>query len=172
MKYIKYYNDLMENDRYADILSENNNPLIAGFLYSKLSFIENNCIEVEYSIEADKISDNVMISDVIKILGILIDNAIEEIKQSHYTHKCMEIKVQGDGKLKLEVGNVCKYIENEEVINFFCKESPNKEDKELALYCVKEIVKKWEGKIHIENRNKMGENWFYIIIELCANKRL
>lgn len=173
MEYMKYYDGLVENDRYADILSENNNPLIAGFLYSKLSFIENQPIEVEYSIEADKIDDSVMISDVIKILGILIDNAVEEIEQSYYTHKCMEIKVQGNGKLKLEVGNICRYIKNEEVINFFRKGSSSKgKDRGLGLYCVKEIVKKRKGEIRIENRNKKGENWFYIIIELCVNKRL
>lgn len=169
----EYYNNLLKDDKYTGLLSGNNNPLIAGFLYSKFSYIESSQIELDYSIEINKIDDSLMVFDVVKILGVLIDNAVEEVEKEFYHHKCMEIKVWGESKLELEVGNICRYIKKEEVVNFFQKGNSNKGlDRGLGLYNVQEIVKKWKGEISTENRDVRGENWFYIIIELCINKRL
>lgn len=169
----EFYHNLIANDKYSDMLSGNNDPLIAGFLYSKFSDIDCGHIKVDYSLEIDKIDDSFMASDVIKILGVLIDNALEEIEKDSYQHKYMEINVKKKDKLRMEVGNVCRYISNEEVITFFQKGSSSKgNDRGLGLFSVKEMVKKWNGEISTENRNQKGQNRFYIIVELDVDKRL
>lgn len=169
----EYYNRILHENRCVNILSGNNDPLIAGFLYSKFINIDSNHIEVEHSLKIDRIKDSFITSDVIKILGVLIDNAVEEVEKECYQHKGIEIKVYENKKIILEVGNVCNYVKSESVVEFFQKGSSSKgEDRGLGLYSVTEITNKWHGEIITENREKNGENWFYVIVELSTNKRL
>lgn len=161
----KYYNAVIQEDGYAKILSGNNDQVIAGLLYSKLCNVDMEKIRITYHIRLNKITNSFLATDVVKILGVLIDNALDEAVK--YAHPQLEIKVYEEKGLKIEVGNICKRINNAEITSFFKKGSSTKgEGRGLGLFEVKNTVNKRKGMIVPENIEKDGENWFYIRVYL------
>lgn len=157
----KYYHAMAQEDGYAKILSGNNDPVIAGLLYSKLCSVDMEKIRITYRIRLNKITDSFLATDVVRILGVLIDNALEEAAK--YTHPQLEIKVYEENGLRIEVGNICKRLSNAEITSFFKKGNSTKgEGRGLGLFEVKNTVNKRRGTIIPENVEKDGENWFYI----------
>lgn len=164
-----YYNRTLQEDEYAQIISGNNDPVIAGFLYSKLCSFDLNNICITSFLHISKINDSLFTADIIKIFGVLIDNAIEEISKDEYEKKNIEIKAYQDEEnfLYLEVGNICRYIKRSEIVEFFKKGTSSKgKDRGLGLYSVKTLVKKWKGEIIADNIEKENENWLYIIVKI------
>lgn len=165
-----YYNRILQEDKYAQIISGNNDPVIAGFLYSKLCSCDIDNICITCSLHIDKIEDSLFAADTIKIMGVLIDNAIEEIGKDSYENKSMEISIYKDEEnfLHIEVGNICRYIKRSEIVDFFKKGISSKgKDRGLGLYSIKDLVKKWKGEIIADNIEKENENWLYIIVKIC-----
>lgn len=164
-----YYNRTLQEDKYAQIISGNNDPVIAGFLYSKLCSFDLKNICITSSLHISKINDSLFTADIIKIFGVLIDNAIEEISKDEYEKKMIEIKAYEEEKfLYIEVGNICRYVKRNEIVEFFRKGTSSKgKDRGLGLYSVKTLVKKWEGEIIADNIEKENENWLYIIVKIC-----
>lgn len=162
-----YCNDMIQDDKYAQIISGNNDPVIAGFLYSKLCHKNMEGIEAACSLHIDKLNNSLFEADMIKIMGILIDNAVEEVKQDKYIDKKIEIEIAEDNDLRITVGNVCRFIRMEEAVSFFKKGISSKgNNRGLGLYSVKNLVKKWEGEVYTDNEEKSGQNWFYITIKV------
>ncbi|MBO5057769.1 MAG: GHKL domain-containing protein [Lachnospiraceae bacterium] len=163
----KYCNDMMQDDIYAQIISGNGDPVIAGFLYLKLCSKEVKGVEKSCVLHIGKLKDSLFEADVVKILGVLIDNAIEEVKQDRYIDKKIEIEIAEENELIINVGNVCRFIKSEEVVRFFEKGTSGKGDERgLGLYSVKNIVRKRHGQIYTDNRERNGQNWFYITVRL------
>jgi len=161
----KYCSASAHEDGYAKILSGNNDPVIAGFLYSKLCKVDVQQIMIEYYIRLNKIGDSFLETDVVKILGVLIDNALEEAV--NYANPQIEIKVYEEKELKIEVGNICRVISNSEITYFFKNGSSTKgEGRGLGLFEVKSIVNKWKGTVMPQNTEKNGDNWFFILISI------
>lgn len=163
-----YYNNIMREDKYSNIISGNNDPVIAGFLYSKLCSDNLNYINVECLLHLNKIENSLFMLDVIKIIGVLIDNAIEEIQKDKYQYKGMEIKIWESNELSITVGNVCDYINRTQIAELFKKGTSSKgNDRGLGLYNVKNIVKNWNGQISVDNSVRKNEiSWFYITIQI------
>lgn len=162
----RYFNHLLREDKYSIIISGNNDPVIAGFLYSKLCNNNFKDIVINCHIRINKITDSLFVSDIIKILGVLIDNAIEEIEKEKYEDKCIDVKIFKDAGFNIEVGNICDYISIERINEFFKKGYSSKgKNRGLGLYSVKNIVKKWSGEISVDNSTTKNEkNWFYVKI--------
>ena len=161
----KYYKGLQQEERYYKIISGNNDPIIAGFLYAKLSDLDREDIAVEYALHIDRIENSLFVADLIKILGVLIDNAFEEIIKDEYTKKCIYISVSQKENLQVEVRNICKVISTSAMADFFKKGHSTKgEDRGLGLFSVKEMSAKWHGEITPQNIVIEDENWFSISI--------
>ncbi len=169
----KYCDNLISSDKYINFLDKKGNDFITGFLVYKISEIEKRGITAECSLEIGDMGESLLQYDAAEILGSLIDNAAEEVERGRYPRKAIEVRVCREKKLSLEVGNICRYIHNEEAAGFFQKGFSSKgKDRGIGLYHVEEMVKEWRGKIRVENREKEGENWFYITIEMGLRKRL
>lgn len=168
----KFNENNKQEDRYYKILAGSNNPLLAGFLYAKLSNINQENIIVNYEIHITNIHNNLIIKDLIEIAGVLIDNAIEEVEKDWYNYKCIEIKIEhSNGYINIEVGNICRFIKYDEMCKFFKKGNSSKgENRGIGLYRVKKIVEELNGEIIPVNRSKNEENWFYISIKIPNKK--
>lgn len=118
-------------------------------------------------LQKERVLNNQLEADMIKIMGILIDNAVEEVKQDKYIDKKIEIEIAEDNDLRITVGNVCRFIRMEEAVSFFKKGISSKgNNRGLGLYSVKNLVKKWEGEVYTDNEEKSGQNWFYITVKV------
>lgn len=169
-----YFEKNMQEDKFYSILKDSNDSVLAGFLYSKLSNIDQNDIKINFDIHVNKINNKCITSDLIEILGALLDNAIEEVSKAEYIEKSIEIKIiHINENIDIGIGNVCRYIKNEEILEFFKKGISTKgKNRGLGLYRIKEIVKSLNGRISAYNIDKDDENWFYIKVEIPDDKRL
>lgn len=169
----KYYASIRHEEQYSNLLSEYNDRIVAGFLYSKLCNVDANHININCSLHMQKEENSLFLSDMIQILGVLIDNAIEEVVKEQYHKKSICIEILEDEKICLEVRNICRKISINEISEFFKKGNSTKgQERGLGLYSVKEMVKKWNGDILSQNKEIEGENWFSISIFFPKNKRL
>ena len=120
-KEIPSYIDSMIEERYEDdekLLFEVNRIPIGGLkatIYTEILKIQRN--KINYIINVDrKIStidfielDNKEIISLCKIIGVLIDNAIEEVKDYKGKNKCITILIYGENnKIFIKVSNICK----------------------------------------------------------------
>lgn len=161
----QYYNGMKREGVYTQILSGSDDHVIAGFLYSKICNIDLDKIQVKYFLQISKIKNSFLAVDLIKILGVLIDNALEEVIK--YDNKIIDIKIYNDEGINIEVGNICRYLSKTEINNFFKKGNSSKgKDRGYGLYTVKCNVRKWNGDIIPDNINIKENNWFYIKIHI------
>lgn len=162
----KYFNAIAGKDKYYQILSGNNDPVIAGFLYSKLCSSEAEQVQFDIDVHIGRIDNSLLVADIVKILGVLIDNALEETAK--YANRKVEIKICENEGIHIEVSNVCRVVSGTEMVEFFKKGNSSKgENRGLGLYSIKEIVKKWNGEISPGNRKDNEVNWFYIFVHIA-----
>lgn len=164
-----YFNFLEDEEKYVQLLSRNDEPLISGLLYVKLSETERVGIDTQCELMINKIGNIDLVGDIIKILGILIDNAMEALKDRDITERKMEIKVEYTKKAMIRVGNMSRYIPRSDSVRFFNKGYSTKgEERGLGLANVMEIVGKHKGNVSPINEEREDGNWF--VIEVVLNK--
>ena len=73
----EYCDYLINESRYDSIITKCNDKILAGFLYTKLCEAEKVGIEIEFNILVEHLHYKIEIYEIIEVIGILIDNAIE-----------------------------------------------------------------------------------------------
>ena len=101
---------------------------------------------------------------IIEILGILINNAIEYLKDSNIYNKEINVQVFGESsQLRIVVSNVAEYITYNELEKMFQMGYSTKgDDRGIGLYSLKHIVQKNKGKLIVDNISKSNKNWLEI----------
>ena len=84
-------------------------PVLKGLLYSKLSSAQNKGIDVVLDIP--KPVDNIPLDIILlcRIVGNIVDNAIEELLSEDYTHKHLNfgILIEDNNNILIICGNTC-----------------------------------------------------------------
>ena len=75
----KYAKDVISNNRFHKLLVSGN-PVIAGFLYGKLSSIQEQGIEVTYTFHISEFTSKIPVYLVVELVGNLLKNAVEAVK--------------------------------------------------------------------------------------------
>lgn len=75
----KYAKDVISNNRFHRLLVSGN-PVIAGFLYGKLSSIQEQGIEVTYTFHISEFTSKIPVYLVVELIGNLLKNAVEAVK--------------------------------------------------------------------------------------------
>jgi len=76
-----YCKNIIEDNRFNKILGKGNKTVLA-FLYGKLSEAEKSGVKVDYSVNIEDLESKLPIHKVIELLGSLLDNAIEALKEA------------------------------------------------------------------------------------------
>ena len=74
----KYAKDVISNNRFHRLLVSGN-PVIAGFLYGKLSSIQEQGIEVTYTFHISEFTSKIPVYLVVELIGNLLKNAVEAV---------------------------------------------------------------------------------------------
>lgn len=86
-----YYDKILVDEDYISELSKINLPLLRGLIYEKISLAKSLNLDIflriPVRIEEVKIDE----LDLVKLLGILLDNAIEEVKTNSNSHIIIDI---------------------------------------------------------------------------------
>lgn len=145
-----YSTELSESIKNKELLFLDN-KILAGFLFSKTHDANVENIEIKYKLS--NISFRLMNYELIEVISILLDNAIEACKPGEK----IELSLYCDmGLSTIKVTNPAEPVSKEALDSFFEKgystKSPGKRG--YGLSRLSDIVKKYDGKIKIYNENK------------------
>lgn len=167
----EYCNKIMVDNSFNHLVYNCKSPVLDGFLYTKLtSALENgikvNCKAVLQNIEESDYD----IFDLIEVMGILIDNAVEAVMQNNNAdEKRIDISIfqNEEEKIIIKVYNTSPFVPYEKFQIFFSEGYSSKgEGRGSGLAKVKKISEKYNGRILVENIKRDNKNWVKIGIQI------
>ena len=157
-----YSKDVLMDDSIKELFICDN-KVISGFIYSKIKLANLKNINIELNICASLKKIYTEEYEIVEILGILIDNAIEASKSGDTIFIKMN-KI--DDKLEVTVCNPHPQLSNTEFMELFEKGYSTKDNgskhRGYGLYNVKLITEKCRGKIIFKNTNIENINYLNI----------
>lgn len=157
----KYLDGLKEKFKYDSILTGCNNSTIAGYLYSKALEFDKCGINFKIKISVDQGRCKAKIYELLEILGVLLNNAYECVKEYNQKNPTIDLRLQENGEgIYIEVKNVSERKSYSEIEQMF-KEGFSTKGKArgIGLYSVKLILKKYNVDMLVENTIENKINW-------------
>lgn len=143
-------------------------PAVVALIYEKINEAIEAGITVETSFTCSMVGGSVPDVIWVEVLGTLLDNAIEALKQYGGTKKLwITIKRNNEeqDRVEIEIVNTFRHLKQMELEQFFEPGYSTKgEDRGIGLYDVKELVYKNEGELRVESGEKEGDACFLIWI--------
>lgn len=145
-----YFKKLENDNKTYHLLKENVSSILVAFLYIKFKEVQNQGIQVDYTISVNQLENVIPFSDFVELVGNLLDNAVEAtVKNSVKAVKFL--LEESSTAIHLEISNSYEWTENER-LNFAIKDG--KSDKGsghgYGLTNVKKIVDKYKGLLQIK----------------------
>ncbi len=157
----KYCDDVIGKNKETKLLLSIGNPLVAGFLYRKYQEAQKLEIEIECKVASKENNFFVPEYEIIEMLGILIDNAMEalSIRTVHGKKIYVEIKDTNED-LQIFVANISQYYGPDEISKFFQKDYSSKgKGRGIGLHKLKKVVQEKDGDIMVTNEKKDGNDY-------------
>lgn len=164
----KYSRYVLEKNEMTNLLKINN-KVLAGFIYSKKKFFQENNISISIIINNYSIDTRAEDYELIEIMGTLLDNAYEACIENSQNKISLTIDSNED-KLLIIVQNQNPYLELKIIKKIFNKGFSTKKSgskkRGYGLYNMKNIVDRYNGDISVSNEDINGDNWvvFYVSI--------
>lgn len=164
----KYEHTIQTDGRYDSVLTCCTNPILAGYIYSRCIFCEDNKIAVDYSIYLEKVECDFPIHEIIEILGILINNAFESIIENEPVHKKIRLDFLEDQRnIRFAVANPTEYVPYCKIDKMFQYGYSDKgKNRGIGLSRVLELVNKYGAEIEVSNQMYNEQNWINFIIKI------
>lgn len=155
----KYCEKVLEENSINKLLSLNLEPILIGFLYSKIMEAQSKGICTTYDIHFDNVIQKIELYELIEILGILIDNAIEALEEIS-ENKHIILRLTEDDSFSIEVANISRVYKNSEIEKFCVYGFSTKDNKRgVGLSRVKEITKNYGAILKIQNCEYENNNY-------------
>lgn len=154
----KYCDKILQDNKYNKVLKLNMSPIIVGFLYSKFTAASARGINIDYEIQDIEIM-NISVNDLIEVIGILFDNAVEALEEQG--DKEMEVRMLQSGNMfTVSIANISSWKTNNEIEKFFeYGYSTKGKEHGIGLYRVNMIMKKYKACIQVENITRKDTNY-------------
>lgn len=178
----EYCGYVIEQNEKTKLVLATGNPLISGFLYSKMQEAEKNGIELEYHIGKTKEKMTIPEYELIEMMGILLDNAIEALmKDNENADKVLFDGEEKSKKIYFSLKEVETYIElivsntsnrfEEDITERFFEAGYSSKGKErgIGLSKLKRIVYDRKGEIIVSNELFDGRNYLVFTIRIPMN---
>lgn len=154
----EYCDNLIYENRYTKVLSCTKNSTLAGFVYTKFVNAEQVGIEVDYDIS---FTGNTIIAiyDLVEIIGILMDNAVEAVVDSELPQKIKFVLNDYNG-LDISIKNAVCNISYKDIERFFEKGYTTKiSGSGIGLGKIKEYQKKYKYIIYTSINGENNNRW-------------
>ena len=154
------------------ILLTAENPLMVGFLYQKLQEAEEKDIKLEYQISLGSGTAPIPEYEMVDIIGILVDNAVEELETKTGLAKRVKVFVGiREEKVRISVSNVSDADGINRIGKFFKKDVSTKGiGRGIGLFKLKNEVLKRSGEIRVSNEIYEEVNYLEIVVLLPIGK--
>lgn len=174
-----YCGYVMEQNEKTRLVLSAGNPLIAGFIYSKIQEAEGNEIEVDYQIEINKEISNIPEYELVEMMGILVDNAMDalinpnedgsggkQIRKIYFSIKDTEKYVE------IVVANTSNPYEEDMTERFFETGYSSKgKERGIGLSKLKRMVHEKKGEIMVSNELYDERNYLMFTVTIPKEKR-
>lgn len=161
----EYCKRLMKENKFNSLLSSGNS-MLAGYLVGKFQEIELNGIEVDYKIKTNIVECRVPVYFLIEMMGILLDNAVEALKDKDEKRIFMEIKNQ-DSYLLIIMQNPYQYVPYNEILEWFLLGKSDKgNERGVGLYHLKCLCEEWKCYISCRNIEVKTKNWISFTLQI------
>lgn len=169
-KQIEYCGYVIEQNEKTKLVLSLGNPLIAGFLYSKIREAENYNITIDYKIGIQKNETTIPEYELIEMAGILLDNAIEalsNISEEELVRKIyFSLKDTEDG-IGIIIANTSPCYEEDMTVHFFESGYSSKgQNRGIGLSKLKRLVQDRKGNIMVYNELHNDINYLTFEIKL------
>lgn len=163
-----YAKELLKEDLYTTIMGGCDNPVLAGYLYTKCMDSERKGVTIVPKITLSSDKYKIPLHEIIEILGILLDNAIEYLQTEEVNCNAVYARLYNDnGVLHINTSNVSRYYSYEEISRLFELGYSDKGlDRGVGLYSLKNIVDKYKGELMVENIERDNENYLEFKIKI------
>lgn len=157
---------LLKDTKFDNLILHCDNPVLSGYIYTQCNLAMRKGINVVPTITCANKNYCISIHEIIEIMGILINNAIEYLADKDWLIKEIKIDIHDElDKLYIAVENVTEYIAYEMIEKMFdVRYSTKGYDRGVGLYSLKNIVHKNKGELSVENCLDEKGNWFRIKI--------
>ncbi|MCX7747713.1 MAG: GHKL domain-containing protein [Clostridia bacterium] len=137
---------------------------LTALLYVKTCIAKVHRVLLEFDVRVRRSDIAVEDNDMHSILGNLIDNAIEAVKDQPLEKRKVNLNIyKDDENVYFEVGNYGKPIRPSIKNRIFCFGfSSKKKGRGIGLYSIGKLVRKYQGKIQLIHRDK--KNYFIVSI--------
>lgn len=156
----EYCDKLLLNNKYSKVLNNIDNSVLAGYIYTKFTDIEQKDIKIEYDLFYSSTNSYVTIYELVEMVGILLDNAAEAVYEEQ-VNKLIKFKMyNADNQLEICVQNPVLDITNNDVSQFFVKNFSTKgENRGMGLCKLKEFQKKYKIDIMVHIFEENDSKW-------------
>lgn len=164
----KYCDSVSQENKFTGLLILGD-VVLAGFLYEKFCEIEENGIEVKFSIKG-KLGESIVPSHhLVEMTGILLDNAFQAI-QGKEDNKVVQFHFLEDWEnYYFNIANPFPYVGYDEMESWFqMGKSTKGKGHGLGLHRIRCLCEEWNCDIACGNKEIDGKNW--IEFELRAGK--
>ena len=170
----EYCQYMMRKNEQTKILLSLENPLIAGFLYSKIQEAEKCGIGVEYKVRFRNIDGQISEYEIVEMIGILFDNAIEALKDIAEERKKIVFEINNnEQKIEISVANSSRAIDVEEIPNFFQPNYSSKgKGRGIGLTKLKKKVQQYAGDLIVSNERNGGTDFLQFSIILPMDHQM
>lgn len=182
----EYCGYVIEQNEKTRLVLSTGNPLISGFLYSKIQEAESKGITLEYHIGVTEIETILPEYELIEMMSILTNNAIEALSKpeenpdtdSLNDEKCfkkiyifLKESEEIENSIELTVANTSEYCEEDVTEHFFETGYSSKgKGRGIGLPKLKRLVHDRKGDIIVSNERYEGRNCLAFIIRLPKEK--
>ncbi len=161
----EYCKKLMDENKYNSLLVLGNNILV-GYLYEKFQEAEADLIDINYKVTTSIEQCQVPLYNIIEMLGILLDNATEALKNSDKKIISFEVCEVERGYL-FTIKNPFQYVSYDKILEWFRLDVSEKgENRGLGLYHLKCLCEKWECDVGCRNEEIEHINWIVFTLKI------
>lgn len=161
----QYYKHIQTDNQYTQLLLLADR-VIAGYLYGKIQEAEEKGVMVKYGVTTFLDDIDMPAYQVIEMLGILLDNAVEAAKENEEPEIFVEI-VEQDYEYRILVRNPYKYVSYGEIQSWFLLNKSQKgEGRGIGLYHLKKICYEWKCILECRNTEYENINWIEFTIKI------
>lgn len=168
----KYCDDVVIKNKETKLLLAVGNPLIAGFLYRKFQEAQKVGITIEQKTISKENSYFIPEYELIEMMGVLIDNAIEALIEMEWKEKRILVKINDkEAELLVSIANISRYYDPDEIIKFFQRDFTTKgKGHGIGLPKLKRMVQERDGDVVVTNEKMDDGNYLEFCIILPKKK--
>ncbi|MCD7726603.1 MAG: GHKL domain-containing protein [Clostridiales bacterium] len=168
----EYCNFVLESGRETQILLRVDNPLLAGFFYQKEQEIRDQGLQIEYRLEYIAFPLAASEYEMIEMLGILVDNAVEALAASDLPDRKILIGYEREEQWDIfSVSNTSRAYTKEEIERFFQRNYSSKgKGRGIGLDKIRRKLRERDGGIKAENVTEQGQQYLRFSVMLPVKR--